>query len=193
MGVDAVAASRAAVTTHVYCDWVPSSLAVIVGSALATIVVLSRPTKRTISRPLSGSSVSRRVMADSTATGLLARWVVLMQCPSRMTAAGRAQVPGRRSAHLPAATTGCIRQRYAESFPPSGRPASPSGRAGSPVGGRRFSHGSVGRRAGSSRPGWRGRPSDPVASLRGSEGDTSELQSRQDVVCRPLLYTNNDA
>src|ERR687886_2840037 len=94
MGVDAVAASRAAVTTQVYCDWVPSSLAVIVGSAFATIVVLSRPTKRAISRPLSASSVSRRVMADSTATGLVARCVVLMQCPLRMTAAGREQVPG---------------------------------------------------------------------------------------------------
>src|SRR5919205_1353109 len=130
MGVDAVAASRAAVTTQVYCDWVPSSLAVIVGSAFATIVVLSRPTKRAISRPLSASSVSRRVMADSTATGLVARCVVLMQCPLRMTAAGRARVPGRWSAALSAASQVVLRNDMRRASRLLPRRASPSGRAG---------------------------------------------------------------
>src|SRR3954462_687478 len=96
MGVVAVAASRAAVTTHVYWDWVPSSFEVIVGSALETIVELSRPTNSASSRPLSASSVSRLVIGAPGAgrvgaaarwvaapgagrVGAAARWVVLMQ------------------------------------------------------------------------------------------------------------------
>src|SRR4051794_23615593 len=81
MGVVAVAARRDAVTTQVYCDWVPSSSEVIVGSALETIVELSRPTNRASSRPLSASSVSRLVIgaaAAAAAAGGPARWVVLM-------------------------------------------------------------------------------------------------------------------
>src|SRR3954447_3528400 len=81
IGVVAVAASSEAVTTQVYCDWVPSSLEVIVGSALETIVELSRPTNSASSRPLSASSVSRLVIgaaAAAAAAGGPARWVVLM-------------------------------------------------------------------------------------------------------------------
>src|SRR3954468_11852390 len=78
IGVAAVAASRDAVTTQVYCDWVPSSLAVMVGRALETIVELSRPTNSASSRPLSASRVSRLVIGPSVDAGGAARWVVLM-------------------------------------------------------------------------------------------------------------------
>src|SRR4051794_34529662 len=87
IGVAAVAANRAAVTTHVYCDWVPSSFEVIVGSALATIVELSRPTNSASSRPLRASSVSRLVIGAPVVTGAPARWVVLMRDPLQVTAA----------------------------------------------------------------------------------------------------------
>src|SRR4051812_10174916 len=79
IGVAAVAARSAAVTTQVYCDWVPSSLEVIVGSALATMVELSRPTNSASSRPLRASNVSRLVIAAVPAAGVGARCVVLMQ------------------------------------------------------------------------------------------------------------------
>src|SRR3954447_16902704 len=78
IGVVAVAASRDAVITQVYWDWVPSSLEVIVGSALETIVELRRPTNSASSRPLSASRVSRLVIGPSVDAGGAARWVVLM-------------------------------------------------------------------------------------------------------------------
>src|SRR3954453_2054683 len=68
IGVVAVAASSEAVITQVYWDWVPSSLEVIVGRALETIVELSRPTNSASSRPLSASRVSRLLIGAS-ATG----------------------------------------------------------------------------------------------------------------------------
>src|SRR4051794_15107155 len=83
IGVVAVAASREAVITQVYWDWVPSSFEVIVGRALETIVELSRPTNSARSRPLSASRVSRLLIGapavDAVVTGGPARWVVLMQ------------------------------------------------------------------------------------------------------------------
>src|SRR3954465_9677926 len=82
MGVVAVAASREAVITQVYWDWVPSSLEVIVGRALETIVELSRPTNSASSRPLSASRVSRLLIGASAAGAVVtagsARWVVLI-------------------------------------------------------------------------------------------------------------------
>ena len=60
IGVVAVPASSAAVTTQVYCACVPLSEPMICGSATDTIVTLSIATNRTSSRPLSASSVSRR-------------------------------------------------------------------------------------------------------------------------------------
>src|SRR3954462_8205084 len=83
IGVVAVAASREAVITQVYWDWVPSSLEVIVGRALETIVELSRPTNSASSRPLSASRVSRLLIgapsAGAVVTGGPARWVVLIR------------------------------------------------------------------------------------------------------------------
>src|SRR3954447_1844877 len=100
IGVVAVAASREAVITQVYWDWVPSSLEVIVGRALETIVELSRPTNSASSRALSASRVSRFLLGSS-ATGAVvaggpARWVVLMRwsfagdpCPGGRRRRGR--------------------------------------------------------------------------------------------------------
>src|SRR4051795_797463 len=83
IGVVAVAASRDAVITQVYWDWVPSSLEVIVGRALETIVELSRPTNSASSRPLSASRVARLLIgapsAGAVVTGGPARWVVLIR------------------------------------------------------------------------------------------------------------------
>src|SRR5699024_11741181 len=52
-GVEAVEASKVAVTTHVYCDWVPFSDPTIWGSATPTIVPLSMVTPKTVSSPTS--------------------------------------------------------------------------------------------------------------------------------------------
>src|SRR3954454_8092254 len=96
IGVVAVAASREAVITQVYWDWVPSSLEVIVGRALETIVELSRPTNSDSSRPLSASRVSRLLIGASAAgavvTGGPALWVVLI----RWSFAGDGCHTGRR-------------------------------------------------------------------------------------------------
>src|SRR4051794_33116191 len=92
IGVAAVAARSAAVTTQVYCDWVPSSWEVIVGSAFATMVELSRPTNSASSRPLRASKVSRLVIAGvpcpaweagAAAAGAAARGGGVVQGPSR--------------------------------------------------------------------------------------------------------------
>src|SRR3954447_11735930 len=104
IGVVAVAASREAVTTQVYCDWVPSSFEVIVGSALETMVELSSPTNRARSRPLSASSVSLLLIGASTAAGGPARWVVLMQSPLQVAAAGWRAGAVRRVVRAPRAS-----------------------------------------------------------------------------------------
>ncbi len=59
IGVVAVAASSVAVTTQVYCVWVPLSAPTIRGSAVETTVPLISATNRTSSSPLSDSRVSR--------------------------------------------------------------------------------------------------------------------------------------
>ncbi|MBB2743637.1 UNVERIFIED_ORG: hypothetical protein FHR35_003473 [Microbispora rosea subsp. rosea] len=59
IGVEAVVVSSAAVTTQVYCDWVPFSAPMIWGSATDTIVLLIIAMNRTRSRPLSASSTCR--------------------------------------------------------------------------------------------------------------------------------------
>ncbi|GAB7073476.1 hypothetical protein JCM18897A_13330 [Streptomyces sp. JCM 18897] len=59
MGVEAVEASSVAVTTQVYCDWVPSSEPMIWGSATETTVPLIIATNRTTSRPLKARMTCR--------------------------------------------------------------------------------------------------------------------------------------
>ncbi|GAA2546566.1 hypothetical protein GCM10010295_35940 [Streptomyces intermedius] len=59
MGVDAVEASSVAVTTQVYCDWVPLSEPMICGRATETTVLLIIATNRTTSRPLKARMMCR--------------------------------------------------------------------------------------------------------------------------------------
>ncbi len=59
IGVVAVAVSRVAVTTHVYCVWVPFSEPMMRGSAVDTTVELTIATNRASSSPDSDSSTCR--------------------------------------------------------------------------------------------------------------------------------------
>ena len=65
IGVDTVVASRLAVTTQVYCAWLPFRSAMIVGRALATMVVLSMAVNSAASRPTSTSRICRWVSAGA--------------------------------------------------------------------------------------------------------------------------------
>jgi hypothetical protein len=58
-GVETVMVSSDAVTTHVYCVWLPLRSAMIVGNAFATIVLLMMAVNMPASRPKSTSRISR--------------------------------------------------------------------------------------------------------------------------------------
>src|SRR4051794_8461762 len=133
IGVVAVAASREAVITQVYWDWVPSSLEVIVGRALETIVELSRPTNSASSRPLSASRVSRLLIGASAAgavvTGGPARWVVLIRWSfagdgchrgRRIRSAGRSRDPALRCAGTGEVPPGALRPELPGGSAPRG-------------------------------------------------------------------------
>ena len=85
MGVLTVVASRAAVMTHVYCRWVPCRSPMMVGSAVATMVELTRAVKRAASRPVMASRIWRWDIGSSVVgrARVGSATVVLMKGPSR--------------------------------------------------------------------------------------------------------------
>src|SRR3954469_15042466 len=72
IGVDAVIASRVAVTTHVYADCPPPSSAMILGRAFETTVEDRIATNNPSRRPDSASMISRWVIAGPAPTPVLA-------------------------------------------------------------------------------------------------------------------------
>jgi hypothetical protein len=80
--VVAVAVSSVAVTTQVYCVWVPFRAPRIRGSAVDTMVELISATNRTSIRPLSASSRSRWVISGARRG---ASTTVISSLPERLT------------------------------------------------------------------------------------------------------------
>ncbi len=79
IGVEAVEARSIAVTTHVYCDWLPLRVPTICGRATETMVELIIAANRTMSRPLRARSTSRWVIGAAAVfagalMGGLRRW-----------------------------------------------------------------------------------------------------------------------
>ena len=69
IGLVTVIASRDAVTTQVYCVWVPSRSAMIVGSAVETMVALTIATNSADISPTRTSTISRWVISARRAFG----------------------------------------------------------------------------------------------------------------------------
>lgn len=73
MGVLTVVASRAAVMTQVYCRCVPCRSPMIVGSAVATMVLLSMTTNSPARRPVMASRIWRWVISPAAGAALATR------------------------------------------------------------------------------------------------------------------------
>ena len=71
IGLVTVMASSEAVTTQVYCVWVPSRSAMIVGSAVETMVALTIATKSADIRPTRTSTISLWVISADLAAILV--------------------------------------------------------------------------------------------------------------------------
>src|SRR3982751_2576539 len=77
IGVEAVAVSSVAVTTQVYCVWLPFGEPMIFGSAVETMVELAIATKSTSRRPESASMISRWDIAPGSARVMVEALIAL--------------------------------------------------------------------------------------------------------------------